>query len=900
MRLIRGAAGTGKTALVFREITAALRAGTASARIVVPTSTLVRHYQHQLARTGLVFAPATIVSLSRFICEAAPELEPAPDGFLRATVRDCLQRLRLPEFADVSGTEGMVATVIETLSLFENASATPEKLAATGRKVANARSFSRLWDAISEAVRNAGFSTRADLIRAAIAAPRRDPPPALWLDGFLAFSPLEKELLRALAASTDLTLTLPDMPAADDLRRFAMSLGAKDELLHNTPRKPSVSIIEARSVEREADEIARQITELNRAGMPFRQIGIALREPGTYLPLLNATLHRFGIPVRSYFASPLQVHPVATFLNGLVNCVLNGWDFETALETFRAHPKWGTRAAFDRFDFAVREAMPGSGADSFLSLCIDETLKAGLAECTAADRWATAIHTPLEWSRRFERMATRTYRMGFVDMGVFDSPRDHASVALARTHVSALSTWIASVHSATRFWPDPSARLTLADYWAVVSTAIETAVFRVADDRSNVVHLMSAHEARQWDLSALFVCGMLDREYPKRHSQNLLFPDSDIDQLRRAGIPVRRASELADDEGALFEALKTRATEVLFLTYPRRDTGGRGAQVSQFFEQFQQSPVPAVDCRPAAVAAPPPGRAGCIQASALQSELAVTHRRISLSALEDLAQCRFKFFAGRALFLRGAPDTPGERLQPRLTGLILHEALEMWLGDMNQDFVALFEKAFDAACIKHHLPQGYRLEVERIKFREIAQRISATKQWHPDSSEAEAAFTLDFPGGVAVTCRVDRIDRFGNDCVIVDYKSSKTENVRKLPYSRTKLQGPIYALAVREQRALNPIAVLFWAVRDDERFGWGRIPGSDEEFIPIPANWMEDARDRIVTRLGDYLTGSVHAQPEESEACRWCDYASACRVELQPAVITIQTTATSTPGAAGE
>jgi RecB family exonuclease len=281
------------------------------------------------------------------------------------------------------------------------------------------------------------------------------------------------------------------------------------------------------------------------------------------------------------------------------------------------------------------------------------------------------------------------------------------------------------------------------------------------------------------------------------------------------------------------------------------------------------------------VAGPGSNTSGRIDSPALQVEMARLHEAISLTALEDLAQCRFKFFGGRTLALRGAPDRAGERLQPRVTGLILHTALERWLADRGQDFVRIFEDAFDEACRTQHLPAGYKLEVERIQFREIAQRVSANDLWMPDSSQAEVPILMEFPGGIKVKGRIDRIDTFGGDCVIVDYKSSKTANVQKLVASHTRLQGPLYALAVRESMNLNPVAMIYWAVREDERYGWGKIPGTDLEFQPMPADWATAAKARTVERLSGFLAGHVHAHPEETDQCRWCDFAAACRVEQQ-------------------
>ncbi len=396
----------------------------------------------------------------------------------------------------------------------------------------------------------------------------------------------------------------------------------------------------------------------------------------------------------------------------------------------------------------------------------------------------------------------------------------------------------------------------------------------------------------------LFVCGMVDRDFPKRHPQNLLFPDSEIDKLHKADILLRRASDLENQERWLFDSLKTRATSQLFLSCPVHDSSGKSAQRSRFLEDTQSTPERAIPCKPAAIAEPQhAGEAGQIHAPGLLAGMVEIHKSISLTALEDLAQCRFKFFARRTLSLKAAPERPNERLQPRLTGLILHETLERWLTDKVRDFVEVFEKTFDDSCRKHHLPPGYRLEVERIQSREVAQKVSAKELWKPDSSDVEVDLTLDFPGGVTVKCRIDRIDKFGaSDCVIVDYKSSKNKNVKNLVESPTKLQGPLYSLAVRERLNLNPVAILFWAVREDDLHGWGRVPGIADPWKEIPQNWESDARARTIERLSEFLHGAVKAHPEEKEHCRWCDFIDACRVE-QEGLISITAAVQSAEGA---
>ncbi len=877
MKIIRGAPGAGKTAFVFREFKAALQSGAANLRIVVPTATLVRHFQHELARDGVVFSPRSVVSMNRFIGDATTS-SVVPDGLLHAIVRDALQRLKFPEFAAVASTEGMAATIADTLDLFENAGATPEKLASIRKLGPHAKPFEKLWRAVRENVVRCGYQLRGDWLRSASA---NLPPMRIWLDGFVTFSPVEQDFIRALAKSCDLTLTLTDGPASDEIRRFALQVGAEDHLLSGPSRKPRTTHIAARTMEREADEIARRILALRDRGAEFRELGVALRDASTYLPLLKGTFERFGIPARFYFGSPLCKHPAAIFTGGLISGALNGWDFEASLETLRHHPRWGARADFDRFDFAIREAMPGRGAAALLSLCETDWLREEIAECLKIEAWIASPQKPTEWQRRFESLSASLYRPGQLEI-----PRDHTGIEAARSHVAAMRSWNAAIASITAFWAAPQEPISLAEFWRVAAIAVETAVLHPVDDRTNVVHVMNVYEARQWDVTSLFVCGMTDRDFPRQHTQNLLFPDADIDRLHAAGILLRKAGDQEREERWLFESLCTRATDSLFLSWPEHDVSGKSVQPSRLLESSVTIEA-ALLCRAAAKVAPAtPAQPGRIVSPHLRAEMARLHQSVSLTALEDLAQCRFKFFSGKTLYLKSAPERPGERLNPRVTGSILHVALERWLADKNRDFVELFEEAFEETCRAEHLQPGYKLEVERLRFREIAQRVSANDQWIPDSSEAEVALTVEL-NGVTVKCRIDRIDRFGDDCVIVDYKSSKTANVEKLVASATRLQGPLYALAVRENLQMNPVAMIYWAVREDERFGWGKIPGFDLDLKPMPENWADDAKARTIERLSGFLAGQVHAHPEESEQCRWCDFAAACRIE-QPALVVIE------------
>ena len=884
MRLIRGAPSAGKTKQVFSEFKAALRQGETNARIIAPTATLVRHFQHELARDGVVFSPRSVISLSRFVAESAAE-KLVPDGLLRAIVRHALQRLRFPEFESVSETEGMADTIVETITLFENTGATPDKLATVRRLGPHAKAFEKLWRAVREKAANCGYRLRGDWMRSA----RVPASGKLWFDGFVAFSPIEFEFLAAIARSSDVTMTSVVSPAGEEIRRFALRCGAEERLLPGSSRKPETTVIRTTTLEREADEIARRILSFHENGAEFRDIGIALRDASTYEPLFRATFERFGIPARFYFSESLKHHPTAVFLNGIIANALSGWDFATTLDALRNHPKWNGRSDFDRFDFAVRKAMPAHGADGLLACCEAEWLREEIAACLRVEAWVSQGQKPHEWTRRLEAFAMNIWRAGQLDVAA-----DYTGIAVARSQTSALRCWIDAVASVESFW-NSSEPISLAEFWHVASIAVDATAIHSVDDRANVVHVLNAYEARQWNVATMFVCGMTDRDYPRQHPQNLLFLDSDIDLLNKAGVPLRKASDQEREEAWLFESLASRASESLLLSFPEHDSGGKSIQPSRFLDSVWKRETSML-CRPEALfAAAIPGSAGRIGSALLHAEMARLHESISLTTLEDLSQCRFKFFSGRTLYLKPAPERPEERLTARVTGSILHKTLERWLADKSRDFVEIFEEAFEDTCREEHLPAGFRLEVDRIWARDIARRVSAQDLWRPDSSEVELplSMTFDVPPldtPITIKCRIDRLDSFGDDCVIVDYKSSKAASVEKLVTSQTKLQGPLYALAVRENLHLNPVAMIYWAVREDKHFGWGAVPGVPnlEGMQPIPENWANDAKIRTIERLAGFLSGQVHAHPEEEDACRYCDFRNACRVE-QEALLTVAT-----------
>jgi ATP-dependent helicase/DNAse subunit B len=804
----------------------------------------------------------------------------ASDVVLRLLVRDALRRLNPPEFSGIATSGGMTDVVVESIRLLENAGAGAAKVAAVRGLGPHAKALARIWLEVDTRLRERKFASRQELFDVAA---QGAPQLTLWLDGFVTLSPAERHFLQKIASRCEIAITAPDDPR-DEIRRWALERGARDQLLSGAVRRPATLAVSAANPEREADEIARRVAGQRRSGTAWRDIGIAVRDAETYRPLLESAFERFGIPARFYFSRPLSTHPAARFLSGVVRAALDGWDFEDTLAALAAHPAWSATAAFDRFDFAVREAMPGHGWRALADRADPEWLRERLESCFGMDAWLSQERTPEDWSSQLASWASAMYRPGRIE-----EPGELRDLVRLRAQAQGLRAWLDAIVSALAFWSADSDRISLEDFWSVAGAAVEDASVTTPDDRADIVHVMNVLEARQWNLASLFVCGFTDLDYPRKHARHLLFSASDTDKLAREGIRIRTADDQDADEQRLIESLATRATGTLVFTFPEHDSAGRGIIPSRFAPgQF----VAARICAPAAPQfARPAGSSGRIVSPALLSEMAARHHTVSTTHIESLAQCRFQFFAKKTLQLEPRPERPHERIGPREAGLILHETLELWLKDRTRDFAALFEQVFENACAERHLPRGYRLEVERFTLRGVARAVSASDSWPVEFSEAEVEVTLPLIEGVTMTGRVDRIDHVGgSDCVVIDYKAKGKAGMKRLVESETALQGPLYALALRRKFGLNTVAMVYWAVRENELHGWGNIPSDTggHELLPMPADWEDAASSRIADRLAGFFSGDVSPAPTHDDACRFCDARDCCRVEETRGLVMIE------------
>jgi ATP-dependent helicase/DNAse subunit B len=407
---------------------------------------------------------------------------------------------------------------------------------------------------------------------------------------------------------------------------------------------------------------------------------------------------------------------------------------------------------------------------------------------------------------------------------------------------------------------------------------------RLADERRNVVHVLSAPEARQWSLPIIFICGMVEKQFPQFHRQDPYFPDEARRRLNDAGIRVRTVAELDREERALFDAASTRATMLTVFSYPEFDARGDRNLPSLYLEELVLAAEPARTARPAARHARVASGPVEIRTPRLLEFLAHRSARVSPSGLERYLQCPFQYFGEKTLKLKTAPDRPDERLDFMTQGTIVHETLARW-EPPTQPIEAVFETVFAEICGEKRIPIGYHTERLRNAMLEDLRHFALTDPWprRDFESRMEEGFQLALDG-VEISGQIDRLDT-GPDgrAYVIDYKYSRAEKTKERLTNENLLQAPLYFLAAEKFFGVKPAGMFYAGLKGGKVVYAGWSDSGLLDSIAIPPEWTTAAEQRTLRIVGEIRGGRIEPQPSNPEHCRFCDYRDVCRWESRAA-----------------
>ena len=407
------------------------------------------------------------------------------------------------------------------------------------------------------------------------------------------------------------------------------------------------------------------------------------------------------------------------------------------------------------------------------------------------------------------------------------------------------------------------------------------------------IQVLGILESAGLNYDHLWVCGLTDEAWPLAARPNPFIPTL---LQKKAGIPEASA------EGAL--ALDRRITDnwlgaapEVVLSHALREDD-RELPVSPLIAAQPQGQLDLPDYPDyrdvlfAARALEPLAAAASDQAPALGDTPVHGGSRV----LADQSACPFRAFAHHRLGAQ-ALEAPTAGLDAAARGTLLHALMKGIWDDLKNkatldattgdSLMAIIDKSAAAAVARAQrdlVIEPRFAELERARLARLALEWLEVERLRPDfevvASEEKRAMLA---GGIALTGRIDRLDRLGPDgaggYAMIDYKSGRVTPNSWQGDRPDDPQMPLYAVNAPEDIS----AVAFARIKkgDMRMMGFSR----DDKALPkvklyrdwpaLLAEWKEEVDD-----LGrDFAAGEAAVDPKQrQQTCRYCDLAPLCRV----------------------
>jgi ATP-dependent helicase/DNAse subunit B len=376
----------------------------------------------------------------------------------------------------------------------------------------------------------------------------------------------------------------------------------------------------------------------------------------------------------------------------------------------------------------------------------------------------------------------------------------------------------------------------------------------------------------------VYVCGMVEKQFPQFHPQEPFFPETARRSLNAAGVRVRTAGQFEREERVLFDSAVTRATLAVTLTYPEFDGRGERNLPSMYLESLLVPRQSARAVRRAPRRQPHPRRPVEIRDTRLLDYIRERTASLSASRLESFLQCPYQSFARQLLRLNAPPLRPDRRLDWNFLrqGDIVHAVLARWWNE-GGDIGAVFEEEFARVADAKNIPTSYQTERVRNAMLLDLLQFAANDEWDRGAyRESRSELAIEFPltESVAIRGKIDRLDVTADGrAVVVDYKYSNAQNLKARLESEDLLQAPLYLMAAQRQFGLTPAAMYYVGLKAKVEYAeWEK-----------PEDWEAQTIRKTLEIVDEMRTGRIEIAPADPDKCRYCDARNICRVETDAA-----------------
>ena len=939
--------------------------------LVVPAFEEVEHSQRELAERGAIFG-ARVVRFSALFREIAGRAglaaRKASDLQRHLVMEDAVRRCRLDVLHRSAEQPGFARAAVRFAAELERSMVEPARLttalrdwAGDGPRRGYAEEVAQVYRRYRGGLEAAGLVDSDLFAWQALEALRADP--GSWGDtpvfvyGFDDFDPLELRTLEELAdhVEVDVTVSLPFEAGKQAFRATAATREhlaeraaatvileptsehyADDsrEALHSLERRlyePGQPIVRSGGAVRlhvaggeraELELCGAEVLKLLQDGTPPGEVAVVLRDPERYASLVEQVFDAYGIPFSINRSVPLAHTGVGRSLLALLRCARLDGSAEDLLTYLRSPGLLREPALADGLEADVRVAGARTAAEA---RAVWEQRRWPLDQI---DRLAQARDTGAviaELNRCLEHLFAAPYRRraAVLSGAELDDPRAFEAAHDALTELQA----VVGAGTGVRL-DDRSLHQTL-----------ERLPVRAGENpQPDRVQVASPLQIRARRFAAVFVCGLVEGEFPARAAPEAFLPDADRRELARtSGLRLPLREDQLERERYLFYVCASRAERLLVLSTRVCDEEGnpvapsfllsdveavladlsehrRTRTLAEVTWSLDAAPTEAEWERAVARAGPRRVEEGARPLSAPPAlEELRAKEALSAGALERFAGCPVKWLVEDVLDpVKLEPDP-----EQMVRGSYAHRVLEV-------TFRRLREETGSRRVTQENLPEAERIlvaalesesgefrlspdqtrvraAVRRLEFdllRYIAHEAERDGLFEPEHLELRFGFSdsehpaVELDDGTRVRGVIDRVDTWNGWALVRDYKSGKTEKYKGSDWERERrFQAALYMLAVERALGLKAAGGVYVPLSGRDRRPRGLLrddlaaqQGSDffDNDRVDPESFDERiawARSAIHDTAESMRAGQICSLPD---SCAWrggCSYPSICRAE---------------------
>ncbi len=558
------------------------------------------------------------------------------------------------------------------------------------------------------------------------------------------------ETLGAHALQSAPAETWSQFAAAKLVPRTRISVEDRDRTLAGL--EDNVRLISCLDSQHELETVARAVKRhILEEGVAPGRIAVAFREFGSVAGPLRELFREFGIPCRARHRTPLRESAAGIFVLRLLEAV-NGWTRPAVVDVM-ASPWFQPKEVPGMVDAApmlAREANHVTGrAEWFAGLnwlegrlnrrgntdddgpgrlpLSGEETKAARAAMQARSQALARLDDDLPGNASVKAHTValaEALRACGIGQGL-KSLSDDCHRKAEQDALAAMARVIETLYDADR----TGESMSRATFAGVLSRAMDGETFVWPDDRAGV-WCGEATKLKHEAFDHVYYCGANEGVAPRPPSSNPVYPQTDVERLREAGVDISGAAEHSSLERLLFHHALCGAEKTFTVTWRMQGTDGREALPGAFVAELRDllgdhtvAPRPRADSL-----VPEPGDAACVRdvanarflrdcprlAKAFDKEfadmgtaLAMEQSRhseadfdaydgvladadtvawvagrfgeghqFSVSQIEKYLGCPFSFFVRHVLGIEDLKE-PAEELEPLLRGTLFHEAMRL-------------------------------------------------------------------------------------------------------------------------------------------------------------------------------------------------------------------------------